>query len=202
MGSRIDAYAHEEAYLSEPYRPWGVSNIKAFYPFSLGTRRLCLKRRLLRRRIIPGYLRTPSPLAGVVPSVVFPSYGYRGGDASRDWLLLLRFHLPPQSFLPVGIGEVTLLTFGLASPATSHAGVTLYAFSWRRLLYWRRLLSWRRLMLTLTLTLTLVLVDAWNPHVIHVAPLVRLTRCAATCSDIFYTPNLLFDGASYPQAFY
>jgi len=134
MGSRIDAYAHEEAYLSEPYRPWGVSNIKAFYPFSLGTRRLCLKRRLLRRRIIPGYLRTPSPLAGVVPSVVFPSYGYRGGDASRDWLLLLRFHLPPQSFLPVGIGEVTLLTFGLASPATSHAGVTLYAFSWRRLL--------------------------------------------------------------------
>ena len=64
MRSRVDAHAHGEAYLSEPYRPWGVSNIKAIYPLIPGARRPLLRRSLLRRRIIPGYLRTPSPLAG------------------------------------------------------------------------------------------------------------------------------------------
>ena len=55
--------------------------------------------------------------------------------------------LPPQSFLPLGIRDVTLLILGLATPATSHAGVALCAFPgdalgisrWRRLL---RLYTW------------------------------------------------------------
>ena len=41
--------------------------------------------------------------------MVFPSHGYRGGDLSGGSLGFWRSRLPPQSFLPVGIGEATPL---------------------------------------------------------------------------------------------
>ena len=77
--SRVDAHAHGEACLMGSYRPRGVSNTKAICPLIPGAWRPRLRRALLQqRRIVPGCLKTPSALGGVVPSMVFPSHGYRG----------------------------------------------------------------------------------------------------------------------------
>jgi len=53
LGQGVDAHTHGEACLTEPYRPWGVSNTKATCPLIFGTRRPHLKRGLLpQRRIV------------------------------------------------------------------------------------------------------------------------------------------------------
>ena len=186
MRSRVDAHTHGEAYLSEPYRPWGVSNIKAIYPLIPGARRPLLRRSLLRRRIIPGYLRTSSPLAGPVPSVVFPSHGYRGTTLSAaTWRFnnLVSLHSLPYLWVS---GRRRLQ--GLASAPSISSPSTLFPtcgyrgddasadvwigdgcyilalaslsapfLSGRRLLYWRRILSGRRLLSWRRLMLTLTL---------------------------------------------
>jgi len=47
------------------YRPRGVSNTKAIRPLILSARRPRLRRGLLQqRRIVPGFLKTPSALEG------------------------------------------------------------------------------------------------------------------------------------------
>ena len=77
--SCVDANAHGDACLMGPYHPRGVSNTKAIRPLILDARRPLLRRGLLQqRRIVPGCLKTPSALGGVVPSMVFSSHGYRG----------------------------------------------------------------------------------------------------------------------------
>ena len=92
--SRVDAHAHGEACLMGSYRPRGVSNTKAIRPLIPGARRPRLRRGLLQqRRIVPGCLKMPSALGGgVVPSMVFPSHGYRGIT-----LPAIRWHLAISS---------------------------------------------------------------------------------------------------------
>jgi len=80
-----------------------------------------------------GYRETALPsirwrLAVPPPSTVFPTCWYRGGGAASNYFRFLRLRLPPRSFLPVGIGEAALLILGLATPATSPAGVAFCAF--------------------------------------------------------------------------
>ena len=174
--SRANPHAHGEAHLGTSYRPRGVSNTETVLSLILSIRRPRLRRGLLQqRRIVPGCLKRRM-LWGGVPSMAFPSHRYRGTPCQRFagvWRSYLppqsflpvgigevtpatnsapfQFRLPPQSFLPVGIGEAILLIFGLATPATSHAGVALHVLPGDA----------SGVTFTSTLTLILALVDAW-----------------------------------------
>ena len=139
--SRANAHAPGEAHLVEPYRPRGASNTETVISLILNARRPRLRRGLLQQRhIVPGCLKRRVLWAGVVPSMAFPSHGYRGTPCQR-FAGVWRSRLPPQSFLPVGIGEAKLLILGLTTPTTSHASVALCVFPgdasgvscWRRL---------------------------------------------------------------------
>ena len=116
--------------------------------------------------------------------MVFPSHRYRGTPC-RQFAGVWRSHLPPQSFLPVGIGEITPATNSASFTFVSLHSLSYLWVSGRRpccYLGWRRL---RRLMPAssfmsfqvtprashasvasgvvpnLALTLTFGLVDAW-----------------------------------------
>ena len=140
--SRANPHTHGEAHLMKSYRPRDVSDTETVLSLILNARRPRLRRGLLQQhRIVPRVSKTPSALGGgSVPSMVFPSHRYRGTPCQR-FAGVWRSYLPPQSFLPVGIGEATLLIFWLAMPATSHAGVALCVLPgdasgvscWRRL---------------------------------------------------------------------
>jgi len=113
---RVDAHAHGEACLTASYRPWGVSNTKAICPLVLGARRPRLRRGLLQQRRIA--LRVsrnakhrggskPPPRGHSLHGISFPWVS--GSDLTSGSLVYRRSRLPPQSFLPVGIGEATSL---------------------------------------------------------------------------------------------
>ena len=123
--SRANTHAHGEAHLVKPYRPRGVSNAETVLSLILNTRRPRLRRGLLQqRRIVPGCVKRRVLWGGVVPSMVFPSHRYRGTPC-QQFAGVWRSYLPPQSFLPVGIGEVT--------PATNFAPfnfVSLHSLSY------------------------------------------------------------------------
>ena len=109
--SRANPHAHGEAHLVSSYRPRGVSNTETVLSLILSTRRPRLRRGLPQQRRI-------------VPSMVFPSHRYRGAPCQR-FAGVWQSYLPPQSFLPVGIGEVT--------PATNSAPfnfVSLHSLSY------------------------------------------------------------------------
>ena len=108
--SRANAHAHGEAHLVKPYCPRGASNTETVISLILNARRPCLRRGLLQQRhIVPGCLKRRVLWAGVVPSMAFPSHRYRGTPCQR-FAGVWRSRLPPQSFLPVGIGEATPVT--------------------------------------------------------------------------------------------
>ena len=138
--SRANPHAHGEAHLGTSYRPRGVSNTETVLSLILSIRRPRLRRGLLQqRRIVPGCLKRRM-LWGGVPSMAFPSHRYRGTPCQRSagvW----RPYLPPQSFLPVGIGEVTPAT---NSPPSNF--VSLHSLSYLRVSGRRpcRYLGWRR----------------------------------------------------------
>jgi len=95
----------------KPYRPRGVSNTETVLSLILNAWRPRLRRGLLQqRRIVPECLKRRVLWGGgVVPSMVFPSHRYRGTPCQR-FAGVWRSYLPPQSFLPVGIGEATPVT--------------------------------------------------------------------------------------------
>ena len=102
------------------HRPRGVSNTKTVLSLIFSTRRPRLRRGLLQqRRIVPECLKRRVLWGGVVPSMVFPSQRYRGTPCQR-FAGVWRSYLPPQSFLPVGIGEITPATnsASFSSPST------------------------------------------------------------------------------------
>ena len=125
--------------------------------------------------------------------MVFPYHRYRGTPCQR-FAGIWRSYLPPQSFLPVGIGEATPVTnsafFDFVSlHSLSYLWVSgrrgCWNFGWRRrdVSHWRHPLcpSRRRLrashasialgvVLTLALILTSALVDAWDGEELKVLP--------------------------------
>jgi len=144
-----------------PYRPRGVYNTKVIRPLILSARRPRLRRGLLQqRRIVPGCLKTPSALEGgrVVPSMVFPSHRYRGTTLPViRWRLAISSLSTVFPTCGYRVGDATKLvsTSSILSPSTVlptcgyRGGDT--ADTWvgdaRNVSCWRRplRLSWRRL---------------------------------------------------------
>ena len=74
----------------------------------------------------------------------------------------------------MGIGELTLLILGLATPTTSHAGVAFYAFPGVAFCAFPG--DALGVNFTLALTLTLVLVDAWDSEELKLSPVLSTWR--------------------------
>ena len=140
---------------------------------------------------MPSTGKTQSP-HGVAPSMVFPSRGYRGATlplahlASGDlaslhslsylWVsgrrrrYFWRSRLPPQSFLPVGIGEAT--------PLMPYTGDSVSVLAMPGAI--------NLLTLTLALTLTSTLVDPWGRDTCRSGKL-KVSPAPSTC--LLYTSD-------------
>ena len=139
--SRANPHAHGEAHLVKPYRPRDVSDTETILSLILNARRPRLRRGPLQQhRIVPRCLKRRVLRGGSVPSMVFPSHRYRGTPCQR-FVGVWRSYLPPQSFLPVGIGEATPVTnFAFFDAVSLHRFSYLWVSGRRPCWY----LGWRR----------------------------------------------------------